>query len=343
MPSRTVPYVQGFDYGVGVDTASGWEPPNAIAPGATGGMQSESGGVLTGTEGYVKYQVAGPDGAHGVVYIYWDNPYYGVTHPGWAATGGNVVTPDCDVDQPGDASRFPVNNDDLDFRLVPMAYRHLDGGGDIISPNDIAAAFVLGIGGIVGGVLDLLGFEGIVDDPIWEYELRDATRASWMTPGFSTARNPIHLDVFWNGGAAAIGSTWWHDGPGTSWADHQPFPITPPGAARPDSPIAAVARASDHLDVFWIGPDGAIGSTWWHDGAGNSWGDHQPFPITPPGAQPGYSKSEDQLYLHPKGLTGPRPGWVRVQVERGRGQCRASAPHRPDPATLRPNMRLHIS
>jgi hypothetical protein len=38
------------------------------------------------------------------------------------------------------------------------------------------------------------------------------------------------------------------------------------------------------MDVFWVGPDGAIGSTWWDGAPGASWGDHQPFPITPPEA-----------------------------------------------------------
>jgi hypothetical protein len=98
------------------------------------------------------------------------------------------------------------------------------------------------------------------------------------------ARGTGHLDVFWVGPDGAIGSTWWDAAAGSSWGDHQPFPITPPGAARPGSPVVAVARTPDHLDVFWIGPDGAIGSTWWDAAAGSSWGDHQPFPVTPPGA-----------------------------------------------------------
>ncbi len=98
------------------------------------------------------------------------------------------------------------------------------------------------------------------------------------------ARTPDHLDLFWVGADGAIGSTWWDAAPQSGWGDHQPFPITPPGAARPGSPVVAVARNPNHLDVFWIGPDGAIGSTWWDAAAGQSWGDHQPFPITPPEA-----------------------------------------------------------
>jgi hypothetical protein len=98
------------------------------------------------------------------------------------------------------------------------------------------------------------------------------------------ARDLDHLDVFWIGPDGAVGSTYWDAAPGNGWGQHSPFPITPPHAARTASPVAAVARTPDHLDVFWIGPDGAIGSTYWDAAPGNGWGQHSPFPITPPGA-----------------------------------------------------------
>ena len=98
------------------------------------------------------------------------------------------------------------------------------------------------------------------------------------------SRRPDHLDVFWVGPDGAIGTTCWNAAPGQGWRDHEPFPITPPGAARQGSPVAVVARDPDHLDVFWIGPDGAIGSTHWNPAPGGWWGDHAPYPITPPNA-----------------------------------------------------------
>jgi len=88
--------------------------------------------------------------------------------------------------------------------------------------------------------------------------------------------------VFWIGPDGAIGSTWWDGAPHANWGDHAPFPITPPGAAQPGSPTAVIARNPGHLDVFWIGPDGAVASTWWDAAPQASWGDHAPFPITPP-------------------------------------------------------------
>jgi len=114
-----------------------------------------------------------------------------------------------------------------------------------------------------------------------------ATVSGAAVPGgrvASIGRNPNHMDVFWVGPDGAIASTWWDAAPGCNWGDHQPFPITKPGAARAGSPVAAVSRNPNHMDVFWVGPDGAIASTWWDATPGSSWGDHQPFPITAPGA-----------------------------------------------------------
>jgi hypothetical protein len=102
----------------------------------------------------------------------------------------------------------------------------------------------------------------------------------------AVARTPSHLDVFWVGADEAIGSTWWDGAPGASWGDHQPFAITPPRAARAGSPLAAVTRNPDHLDVFWLGPDNAVGSTWWDAVPGASWADHQPFGISAPERDP---------------------------------------------------------
>jgi hypothetical protein len=55
-----------------------------------------------------------------------------------------------------------------------------------------------------------------------------------------------------------------------------PFPIAPAGHAQAGA-LDTVARTSQNLDVFWIGPDGGVGTTFW-DG---SW--HAPFAIAPAG------------------------------------------------------------
>ena len=109
--------------------------------------------------------------------------------------------------------------------------------------------------------------------------------AAHQGPGVAAvARTTNHLDVFYIGPDGAVASHWWDGGPNLSWGDHQPFPITSPGAAHMESPLAALARTSNHLDVFYIGPDGAVATQWWDGGPNLSWGDHQPFPITKPAA-----------------------------------------------------------
>jgi Domain of unknown function (DUF4185) len=90
------------------------------------------------------------------------------------------------------------------------------------------------------------------------------------------------LDVFWIGPDGAVATTWANPQVDSGrW--HPPFPITPSGAARPGSPLAAVTRLDGALDVFWIGPDGAVATTWANPRIdGGRW--HAPFPISPPGA-----------------------------------------------------------
>ena len=124
---------------------------------------------------------------------------------------------------------------------------------------------------------------------IWENILANAPSSYApgnlrSSPSFAVARTPNNLDVFWVGLDGAIGTQWWAGAPGLGWADHPPFAITPPSAAQAGSAVAAVSRTPYHLDVFWVGPDGAIGTQWWDGAPGLGWADHPPFPITPPGA-----------------------------------------------------------
>ena len=59
----------------------GWAPPpNTIAPGVNSLFQAESDGVATGAIGYIKFDLVAANGKHGMVYLYWDNPYMGATN-----------------------------------------------------------------------------------------------------------------------------------------------------------------------------------------------------------------------------------------------------------------------
>jgi hypothetical protein len=86
------------------------------------------------------------------------------------------------------------------------------------------------------------------------------------------------LHLFYQGPDGALATTWAApNANGGRW--HSPFPITPPRAGRANSPIAALARNADKLDVHYIGPDGAVATVWAN--VQGRW--QQPFPVTPPG------------------------------------------------------------
>ena len=106
----------------------GWAPPpTSIAPGKDSLFQAESDGVGTGTEGYIKFDLVAADGKHGMVYLYWDNPY------SLGATNFKLRTDKMDVpadcgptNQDSSAFNDSGNPQPLDFG-VQYAYGDLDG------------------------------------------------------------------------------------------------------------------------------------------------------------------------------------------------------------------------
>jgi hypothetical protein len=104
----------------------------------------------------------------------------------------------------------------------------------------------------------------------------------------TVAQTADHLDVFWIGNDGAIWTNWW-DGadPNGTWSKHAPFSITAPNAAPPGGSIAAVTQQAGHLDVFWVGSDGAIWTHWWDANApGGAWSAHSAFRLTAPNSTP---------------------------------------------------------
>ena len=82
----------------------------------------------------------------------------------------------------------------------------------------------------------------------------------------AVTRAPGNLDLFVIGNDAHIWSTWWNDQAG--WSQDW-FPL--PGQAvfdKDHQKVAAVSRAPGNLDLFVIGNDAHIWSTWWNDQAG---------------------------------------------------------------------------
>jgi hypothetical protein len=136
----------------------------------------------------------------------------------------------------------------------------------------------------------------------------------------AVARTPDHLDLFWVGLDGSVGSTWWDAG-ANNGAWNAAFEIAPAGSAAQGA-VTAVARTPDHLDVFWVGPDGSVGSTWWDAGANNgAW--NTPFEIAPAkaaqGAVTAVARTPDHLdvfWVGPDGSVGSN--WWDAGANNGR-------------------------
>ena len=114
---------------------------------------------------------------------------------------------------------------------------------------------------------------------------------SVVTP---VARNPNHLDLFVVGFNGGIYSAWWDQNVNTArwnlW-----FRIGPDWANVPtNSVVTAVARNPNQIDLFVVGHNGGIYSTWWNPNDG--WeGNHNWFRIV----------GDNCVRLHVKVLANP--------------------------------------
>jgi hypothetical protein len=96
------------------------------------------------------------------------------------------------------------------------------------------------------------------------------------------SRDKNLVEVFWvapDGGVRTNYSNKVHNQ--GKWAE--PFNIAPANGARPGSPVAAASMSLEDAHVFWIGPDGGVGTTQNHFHKNSSkWA--RPYPIAPPNA-----------------------------------------------------------
>ena len=150
-----------------------------------------------------------------------------------------------------------------------------------------------------------------------------AGSAQPRSPVAAVARQANQLDVYWVGPDGSVRSNWW-DAFDNSGRWNQPFLIAPAGSARPRSPVAAVARQANQLDVYWVGPDGSVRSNWW-DAFLNSGRWNQPFLIAPAGsAQPSspvaaVARQANQLDVYWVGPDGSvRSNWWDAFLNSGR-------------------------
>src|SRR5215467_6024160 len=81
------------------------------------------------------------------------------------------------------------------------------------------------------------------------------------SPLILLSRKPSQEEVFWIGANGDVSSTWraddFKDG---HWQPQ--FGIALPGSVRDDSPLVTIARTPQREDVFWIGANGDVSSTW---------------------------------------------------------------------------------
>ena len=103
-----------------------------------------------------------------------------------------------------------------------------------------------------------------------------------LTPLTAVSRNENQLDLFAAADDGTVQTAWWNQATGwRGWApvrpDRQPSPFPP------STPLAAVGRNPQQLDVFAVGLDGLIYTAWWNQSQGwNGWAPIQPllrFPL----------------------------------------------------------------
>ncbi|MEU8432600.1 CAP domain-containing protein [Streptomyces sp. NPDC029216] len=290
---------------------AGGQVPQPVPPPPAPTLPFRGTSAVSQRDGHLDVFWVGPDGS--VRSQWWDG---GGASGAWGAHGSfNIAAPGSAVPSSAVAS-VSQRNGHLDvFWIGPdgsVRSQWWDGGGasgawgghgsfNIAPPG--AAATGSGIAAVSqrDGHLDVfwVGPDGSVRSQWWD---GGGASGAWgahgsfniAAPGAAATGSGVaavsqrdgHLDVFWVGPDGSVRSQWW-DGGGASgaWGAHGSFNIAAPGAAATGSGVAAVAQRNNHLDVFWVGPDGSVRSQWWDGGgASGAWGAHGSFNIAAPGA-----------------------------------------------------------
>jgi hypothetical protein len=100
----------------------------------------------------------------------------------------------------------------------------------------------------------------------------------------AAGREPGMFDVFLLDGNGAVAQSHWPNYFFGATYMSNPAEISPTGLAPAGAGIAAVARSANNLDVFFVGDDGAVYTSYWYQGA-TAW---TTFALSDPGlARPG--------------------------------------------------------
>jgi hypothetical protein len=170
-------------------------------------------------------------------------------------------------------------------RYYTLEFRRLDGWDVGIPRNTLLVHYVEN--GLTYLVKADNGPERVAGNTYLLHQVPQALPAR-HTGVATVAQKAGHLDVFWVGTDGAIWTDWWDaSDPNGAWDRHAAFRITAPGMAPGGAGIATVSQTPGHLDVFWVGNDGAIWTDWWDAKDPNgAWSSHGPFPITSPRIAP---------------------------------------------------------
>ncbi|HET8932581.1 MAG TPA: hypothetical protein VFN67_04035, partial [Polyangiales bacterium] len=160
---------------------------------------------------------------------------------------------------------------------------------------------------------------------------RAAAKDSRLT---AVANGPERLDVFWVGADQEIWRQWWEARDGESWDRRRAQSVAPKRAVALGSSVAAVRRAPDKLDLFWVGSDGAIARQWWEASEGERRG---PVAVTTDnvaiaGSQlTAISRDRDQLDVFWVEPLGTIQQWSLVSFEQGGSRANKPAQLTPFP------------
>jgi hypothetical protein len=262
------------------DQAGGW-----MAPFTVSGFQSMvQSGVATVSQrsGHIDLFWVTPNGE--IATVWWDETHQ--ENGGWG--GAYTIAP------PGSALPFTMTA----MSRIPF---HLDVFW--IAPD---------------GSICTMSWDPNSNNGLWSTPLKVMPSGTAVGGIAAVSRGLEHMDLFWIAPDGSVGSTWWNFyANNLEWA--APFTIAGPGSARPGG-LTVSCRNPDHLDVFWVVPDGSIGTAWW-DAALNDAFWNPPFTIAGPGSATSSvattCRTPDQVdvfWIAPDGSIGtawwaPDPGW----------------------------------
>jgi hypothetical protein len=210
-PTQDLNLTQTFSHLCHGQWTGGWVPPATIPPGGSGGMQSESHGFMTGTQGYVKYAVAQVDqfGANnplGMIYVYWDNPFFGITNFRFQSALQDVY-PNCDFTPPSGV--FPPDTTSpVNFGLNFIEYAHgTTGGGDVTNITDLLGfSSAAALGGAAAAIGYLAGLDGIDDHPELDLQVGDVSAPTG--PSFGSGSEETTLSLLTDASFEQWAGTW---------------------------------------------------------------------------------------------------------------------------------------